>query len=163
MKIAIIFYLLPTLNSFITYIDYYKTDSNPTLVKFQVAYTHNSKGQSVANVTFNNYALVTKLVAYVSFRVPESQNDREYKREIVKTVVDVEKAFKGLQSNPIVKTYAANLVKFVDFKVQLPFKPVSLATIFLDCSHLFFKSGNISIHQRCHRFQLSRRLPTVQI
>lgn len=106
--------------------DSFRADSNKAFVEFQVAFTHNSKGQSLVNVTFINHVNVTKLIGYVSLRVPEDKNDRVYNRELIKTVVDMEKLLSGLQSNPVVKGYADSLVKFVDFKVALPFRPVSL-------------------------------------
>lgn len=53
----------------------------------------------MVNVTNVNHVTMTKLLAYVSVCVPENRHDREYKRELVRTVADVEKVFEGLQSN----------------------------------------------------------------
>lgn len=79
----------------------------------------------MVNVTMVSHVTITKMVAYVSVRFPENKNDREYRREVVRTVVDVEKVLKGMQSNPIVKGYVDDLLKYADFDINLPYKPVS--------------------------------------
>lgn len=56
-----------------------------------------------------NHVIITKFVAYISVYV-----------------ADVEKVFKGLQSNPLVVGFLKDLMKYMDFEIKLPFKPVSL-------------------------------------
>lgn len=124
-KVAIIFCLLPVFTSCLVYIDRVKSGFNPKMCNLTINYTHNEKGESVTNVTIVNHVNITKLFVYVSVRIPENRNDREYSREVIRTVVDLEKVFNGLQSNPLVKGYADNILKHVDFEIKLPFKPVS--------------------------------------
>lgn len=97
VKVAIVFYLFPVFTSCVYYIDRVKSGYSRELCGLMVNYTHNAEGACVTNVTIVNYFNVTKLVACISVCVPESRNDQEYKRELVRTVVDVEKALKGLQ------------------------------------------------------------------
>lgn len=129
-KAGIVFCLLPIFTSCIIYIDRASFGSNPKICDVTVNYTHNAKGESLTNVTAVTHVNVTKLFVYVSFRVPENENDREYRRELIRTVVDVEKVLNGLQSNPVVKGYVDNILKYVDFEVKFPARPVSVGLKF---------------------------------
>lgn len=126
VKIAFYFCVLPIYCSCIAYLDRVESGSNPKIVNLTVNYTHNAKGECVTNVTAVNHVIIKKLTVYVSFRVPENRNDREYKQELVKTIVDMEKVTKGLQSNPLIKSYVGNLLKCMDFEFAFPLKPVSI-------------------------------------
>lgn len=125
MKSVTFFYLLPMFCSCVIHIDRITTDFNKKLLDFKISYTHNSNGDSVTNVTLKSYVNVTKMLAYVSLRMPEDSNDREYRRELLKTVVDLEKVSNGAQSNPIVRSYVNILMQYKDFVVKFPFRPVS--------------------------------------
>lgn len=124
-KKAVLFSALPVFCSCLIYIDRLQSDFNPKLVNMTINFTHNNKGESVVNTTFLNHVTITKLTVYVSLRVPENKNDRECKRELVKTVVDLDKVFKGLQTSSVVNGFIRNILQYLDFEVKLPFLPVS--------------------------------------
>lgn len=126
LKYAIFICVFKIFCNCIVYIDRRDIDFNPKLLSFSVNFTHNAKGESFTNITIDNYVNITKWVAYASLRLPEDKNDHQYRREIVKTVVNLESCFNGLQSNPLVKGYVDNLSKHMDFKMKLPLRPVSL-------------------------------------
>lgn len=125
LKGAIVFWLLPVFGNCVVYIDRVKSDFNSKIGNLSVAYKHNNKGDCVVNLTLESYVYVTKFLLYGSIRLPESKIDREYRVEIIRTVVDVEKLSKGLQSNLMIRGYVDNVMKFMDFKIEFPFKPVS--------------------------------------
>lgn len=109
----------------ITYIDNAIAEPNLKYANMSIAYTHNERGSSVSNLTFQSKVTITKILLYVTVRIAEDQSDSKYKREFIKTVLDLEKVFKGSQNNFLVKAYTDNLKKFMDFKVKFPMKPVS--------------------------------------
>lgn len=110
-KFSIVFFLYPMFCSCLIYIDHVKLDVNPKLANVSVQHAPNAKGESVSNITIVSYVNVTKLLVYVSLRIPENKSYREYKQELVKTVADVEKVLKGLQSNPVVNGFVDNILK----------------------------------------------------
>jgi hypothetical protein len=56
--------------------------------------------------TFNISAVINKILAYVTIKTPESKDDKNFRKEFMKIVVDVEKAFRGLQNNFLISTIA---------------------------------------------------------
>lgn len=126
IMLSLVFFLLPTFGSCLIYIERMNSDCDYKLANLTVTFTHNEKGDSVTNVTFVNFVNVTKFMVYVNVRVPENRIDHEYKVQLFKTVADVEKVLSGLQSNPMIRGYVENIMKFMDFKVEFPLKPVSL-------------------------------------
>lgn len=117
--------VLPMYCSSIAYVDRVESDCNPKFGNLSINFTHNARGDSVTNVTFVFHVTITRILLYASLRAPENANDREYKRKLVNTVVDLEKVLKGFQSNIWVKGYVDNVLKSMDFEFKLPLRPVS--------------------------------------
>lgn len=122
MKIAIIFCVLPMYCSCVAYIGRVESDYNPKLVNMSVNYTHDARGHSL---TLLNHVTITKFLIYVGLLVAENDNDREYKRKLVNSVIDIEKAVKGFQSSIWIKGYADSILKCMDFEFKLSLRPVS--------------------------------------
>lgn len=117
----------------------------------KIVYTHNAKGDSVTNATFMTLCNITKMMVYMKLAVPENKNDREYKRELVRTVIDAEKIYKGSHSNFLVKIFFDCVLKYADFEFKLPLAPVViLSNLFKEFSIIFFITGNVQIRQH-HR------------
>lgn len=89
-------------------------------------FTHNFEGHAVSNVTFKTLVTLTKATVYITIKTAEDKNDREYKRTLVNTVADVEKAFKNLQSNFILRDFMASIIRAMDFEFKFPLLPVSI-------------------------------------
>jgi hypothetical protein len=77
------------------------------------------------NVTMDHLAVFTKMLIYMSYRIPESNNDRNFQKEVVKTVVDFEKSSKGLQNNFMVSKIIESFTEHVEPRMQFPLKKVS--------------------------------------
>lgn len=106
------------------YIERYTTEPIAVLM-VTVNYTHDLKGNSITNISFVNTATITKIMLYIEIRAAEDNNDREYKRLLIKTVVDTVKATKSMQTNLFLKGFLANIVEHMDFELKFPFRPVS--------------------------------------
>lgn len=78
------------------------------------------------NVTIETLAVITKLLIYIKIRVPENENDENYQREFISTVIDVEKALRGLQKNSIVNKLIENSLKTSDVELKFPIKKVKI-------------------------------------
>lgn len=118
---------LPIING-ITYIDNVIVEPNLKYTNMSIAYTHNERGSSVSNLTFQSKVTISKILLYATVRIAEDQSDSKYKREFLRTVIDLEKLFKGSQNNFLVKVYIDNIKKFMDFKVKFPMEPVRFST-----------------------------------
>jgi hypothetical protein len=97
---------------------------NKNVVRINHTLQNDGVHSFLLNMTFQNLEVFTKAWAYFSIRAPADKNDREYKREILKTVVDIEKAFKGIQSNVIVSMFFESIIKTCDQELKLPSKKV---------------------------------------
>lgn len=109
-------------SSCIVYIDRAVVDSNPKFVSMEVNFTHDDEGNSITNVTFTSLINVTKLLVYFKLKLAEDENDKDFKRLLVSSVLDIEKVFSGKQSNGIINRYFDALKQSADprFKVPLP-------------------------------------------
>lgn len=66
-----------------------------------------------------------KVWIYIKFRQPSSPDDRDYKTILMHTVVDVDKIFKGVYTNFVMKAIMDIVTSgSLDFELKLPFPPV---------------------------------------
>ena len=80
--------------------------------------------QSLINSTIEILDSLEKLNAYVKVSLPEKPGDNEYRSELVRTVLDAEKLFKGIYSNDFVKNLMENFNKSIKYEPKFPFKRV---------------------------------------
>lgn len=116
---------LLAISSAVMYIDNVAFDSNPAVVNLSIKFTHNQDGDSVTNLTFQTFLTITKMLVYVKINIADDQNGAGYKRELLNTAIDVEKWFKNMQSNILMKGYIQSLKKGMDFDFKFPLLPVS--------------------------------------
>lgn len=100
-------------------------EKNPRIVNISVDFAHDATGQFISNGTFINLVTFTKFLIYFKISLPENQFDREFKRILVSSVVEVEKVLKGMQSNLIISAIFAALRNSADFELKMPLPPVS--------------------------------------
>lgn len=87
---------------------------------------------------------IEKLVAYGRFNVPENNYDHKYRKELLRTVVDVEKVLKGVTTNFLSKSVMEVLKSSLDFQFNFPIKKV--ATLFRPTASLFMFCLFTGIH-----------------
>jgi hypothetical protein len=92
-----------------------------------VNHTVDSNGVSTFNGLVDNRYVITKLIGFLRVRIPEDQNDKEFKRDFMKVSVDVEKLLSG-QANFIVKLIAKIVLESCDRKVEFPVAKVRSTT-----------------------------------
>lgn len=124
VKLFLILSALVSTESGILYTERHTLDFNKKLCNFSVAYTHDRRGRSVTNLTLQNFVIITKALLYMNIRCPENPGDREYRREVVNTVIDLKKFVGGLQLNPVLRGYIAGLKASFDW-LDFPLPPVS--------------------------------------
>lgn len=124
-RLVYLSFVLPIALGAVIYIDRFTLDSNKKASNFSVSYTHNKNRNAIVNLTIEILKPLTKLMIYVKVNLAENEHDREYRWEFLRTVVDVDKLFKGAQMNPLVAAYMENMKQFLNFEIQFPFQPVS--------------------------------------
>lgn len=120
-----VFWCFLPITSSLTYIDNAMVESNLKYMNMSIVYTHNERGSSVSNFTFENKVTILKMLVYLKVNIAEDQNGSQYKRELLKTVIDIEKLFKGSQGHFLIRSFINNISRFMDFKMKFPIKPVS--------------------------------------
>lgn len=90
-----------------------------------VSYFHDESHNAVVNLTMKVFSTITKLLLYFEVKMAEDRNDNEYRRQFIKTVIDVEKCFKGMQSSIFLKAYVEELNRYMNFNLTFPLAPVS--------------------------------------
>jgi hypothetical protein len=92
--------------------------------------THNDGFRSFSmNMTFDTLFVITKLWMFVTVKSPQDINDKNYQKEVLKTVVDVEKSLSGVRNNILVSTIVNSFLKSCDQELKFPLKKVKLHEI----------------------------------
>lgn len=108
----------------VVHIDRFTMQSNPAICDVAINYTHDARRNSIVDVNFTTFITVTSERIYVKARVPENENDWEFKREFLSTVVETEKIYRGMHSNPLLKIFCSDIFKSMEFDMKFPFPPV---------------------------------------
>lgn len=106
------------------YIGHHELDFNKKYTNWSVSYIHDEKHNAVVNLTIETFVTLSKILIYVDVTLAEDQNDKEYRRPFIKTVVNAEKCLKGMQANVFMRNYFEFLSRYMDFNVTFPLKPV---------------------------------------
>lgn len=75
-------------------------------------------------MTLSDSVTIEKIVLYIIIRAAESDHDRKYKTTVLRTVGDVEKSYKNLNSNLFMKGFMKNIIRTMDFEFKFPLLPV---------------------------------------
>lgn len=127
----LIFYFcfIPNLANCIVHVDRVEVESNPSIGSLVVNYIDDEKGNSIINATFSNTVTITKSLLYFKLKIAENDNDKDYKRQLISSVLDVDKVLKGFQSNIVISRFFAAFKKGMDLKFQHPLPPVSFDSL----------------------------------
>lgn len=121
LKLAFIFLGFPAFCSCVIYIDRVSTETNQKYANLTISVKRDKAGND-DNATITTFMKVIKLRLYLKVMLKE---DQEYRRELLRTVIDVEKLTKDLQGNVILRNYMKDLKKAMDFELKFPLMPVS--------------------------------------
>lgn len=116
--------IISVVTSRIFYLDRYTFENNPALMNATIAYAHNNEGAVFSNITVQTFKTITKLLAYVRGCILENKDDRDFKKETLRTVIDLEKIAKGIQQNPFLRNFIKELMKNLDYELKVPMKAV---------------------------------------
>lgn len=84
---------------------------------------------NLINSTFETFDSLEALNFYVKISIPENEEDRQYRRDVLRTVVRIEKAVKGAYSNGLIGTLMDSLLKSATFDLRLPLAKVRLTNL----------------------------------
>jgi hypothetical protein len=79
---------------------------------------------SSCNMSFETLNVIVKLLVYVKIRIPENENDKNFRKEVVRTVVNVEKAMKGAHHSFFVGKIVETFANSCDREIKFPLKKV---------------------------------------
>lgn len=117
------------------FIDHFEMETNETLASVDLTYSHNSRNNCIVNVTIENHYPALRGLIYIKVNVAENKGDNEFKRELVRTRIDMEKLLRNLHGNFLVKTFMKNVrEQLVAMKLTVPVQPVSLTLLSLQIS-----------------------------
>lgn len=75
---------------------------------------------------FDILAETQKIMVFVKVKIPESEKDENYRRELINTRIDMEKLFNGIQGNYLTRIAFENLMTSIDFEPTFPLKKVKI-------------------------------------
>ena len=81
------------------------------------------KSNSVLNMTLDLYREIVDLNVDANIKVPESETDTKFMRQLFRTNVNIAKLLQGIDGNSIIRAIADSIIRTLDFKTTLPLKP----------------------------------------
>lgn len=107
------------------FIDHIEVETNNTLATVEIKYKHNDRNNCIVDVTVQSYYPALRGLIYIKVNVAENKDDTEFKRELIRTRIDMEKLLKGLHGNFLVKTFMKNMrEQIVAMHLTVPVRPV---------------------------------------
>jgi hypothetical protein len=97
-------------NGIIVISEFYLT-SNQNVVKVNYSLHNDGIHTYSLDFTLDIQTVITKLLVYISIRVPENDHDEKYQKMVLRTVVDVERALIGTNRNVLIKKLVEGLAK----------------------------------------------------
>jgi hypothetical protein len=98
-----------------------KVDNNYNVANFSFVSCNDEQGIQV-NVTMQLKKPLKSWFCYVRLTIPEDKNDQNYRRELFKTSVDVEKTVKNMDGTFIAKLFLEQILTVADFEFKFPIK-----------------------------------------
>lgn len=93
----------------------------------QIAFSHSCDGLQECKVDFTvtTFLAIEKLKMYINIRLPQTPDDKFYRKELVRSVFDVDKILNGIRGVPFVGAAIEDFSKLADFDPRFPLPPVS--------------------------------------
>lgn len=77
------------------------------------------------NFTAQTFVGITKIWIYMKINFPEDENDKNFRKEFIRTVINVEKALNGRSGNFLTNKIGESFMKSSNFELKFPLKKVS--------------------------------------
>lgn len=97
---------------------------NTSLVNVKLEYFNDNVHDTVINVKIQNFVILNNIRLYIKCDYSKNKND-QFDTNLINTVVDLQKLLRGALANPIMRIVTESLLTNANFKLKLPFRPVS--------------------------------------
>lgn len=101
----------------------FKLNYNKNLFKVNYSLKISETESFLFSSTVETLAVITKALFYIKLRIPANQNDKNFSKVFINTMVDLEKGLNGLQ-NPFMAMVRDDHLKLLNFEIKFPFKKV---------------------------------------
>lgn len=100
--------------------------TNKNLLRFNYTIFHDSNKihSDRYSYTVETLAVFTKIFTYIKVKLPENENDGHFRKEVFSTVVDAEKAYKGIQNNFVTAKMFEMVKNATGFDINFPVQKV---------------------------------------
>jgi hypothetical protein len=108
----------------------------------------NPGGKSVSfDISGDTLAVITKTLVYIKIKIPENEFDRNFQKEIVRTVMDIEKVVQGTNRNFIINHLAERFLASSQFELKFPLPKVRSIINFGKFLIFFIVSGILLVQK----------------
>ena len=108
------------------YIDRHKIDFDKKLINITFECFSDKVHDLVINLTIEHYVPLDNMVIYAKLNIPEDSDDRFFRKEVLKTVVNVGKLMNGVYGNPIIQAVFVRLIASRNSKPTFPITVVRI-------------------------------------
>lgn len=96
------------------------------IVNLTINLANNGDEGTLHSIVIQTFAEMATLKVYMQVDLAESDQDKSYSKEFVHAIVDIEKLFKGIHGNFLVKTLMDTILQSLEFELKFPMKSVSV-------------------------------------
>lgn len=94
------------------------------VVNGSVKVYNDDKHDSLVDVYLQTFDVIDRIVLYLRVNVPETSNDKDFKKELFRITIDIAKLFGDGYTNFVSKIILERLRDTIDFEPKFPFKKV---------------------------------------
>lgn len=102
----------------------YNIDPNKSVVKVNYSLFSGGSASYSMNITYDLQVVIASLTVYIKVKIPEDEHDLQFRKEIVRTVMDVRKAMEGANRNFLIARFTENVKKAFGRDIRFPLKKV---------------------------------------
>lgn len=119
----------------------FKLEFNKNVVNVSVSMKDYPTTGTIANITFENFYEIERLMLTLKINIQENEQDDKYQKQIARTSIDVSKLLKDINSNFIFKTISGDLLSSLDFDPNFPWERVRIIFI-IKCLLCYYFTGD---------------------
>lgn len=119
---------------------------------------------TLINITAYLFVTLQKLRVKMRIKMPQDESDKLFQREFMRTTIDVDKLFSGVEGSFVVRVFMEKFASTLDFDLKFPFLPVSRSMILKnnksECNQFpqkAYKATNFSVTDTFIPFPISSK------
>lgn len=102
---------------------------NPVISNLTFWHNCDGSNECVVNCVVTSFLPIVKMKLYLTVKLPENERDNEFRLQVLRTVIDVEKLLSGVRGAKMLSWLIDDILKAIDFEPKFPLPPVGISNL----------------------------------